>query len=237
MILYDELAPYWPLFSAPAEYDEEAREAVRTLRAVTTPIADLLELGAGGGNNASHMKREFSLTLVEPSAGMRAHSQALNPECTHLPGDMRTVRLGRTFDAVFLHDAVMYMTSETDLRAALETVAVHLRKGGAALVTPDYTAETFAPGEEVGGHDDANGDSGVRWLEWRLSRRGTIYEVHYSVLVRDGGTVRAFHDVHAEGVFPRATWLDLFDDVGLDARLDARVIDGATYDQFVAKKR
>ena len=30
---------------------------------------------------------------------------------------MRNVRLGRTFDAVFVHDAIMYMTTEVDLRA------------------------------------------------------------------------------------------------------------------------
>ncbi len=46
---------------------------------------------------------------------MREVTRALNPECKHLPGDKRTVRLGGTFDAVFVHDAVMYMTTEEDL--------------------------------------------------------------------------------------------------------------------------
>jgi trans-aconitate methyltransferase len=57
------------------------------------------------------------MTLVEPADGMREISRKLNPECTHLAGDMRNVRLGRTFDAVFVHDAIMYMTTEVDLRA------------------------------------------------------------------------------------------------------------------------
>src|SRR4030095_17011892 len=110
-----------------------------------------LELGSGGGNNASHMKRSFALTLVEPSDGMREISRQLNPECTHLPGDMRHVRLGRTFDAVFVHDSVMYMTTEDDLRAALETVAVHLAPEGVALIAPDATGETFSAATEEGG--------------------------------------------------------------------------------------
>lgn len=37
------------------------------------------------------------------------------------------------FDAVFVHDAVMYMTTQRDLRAAIETAFVHCRPGGAAL--------------------------------------------------------------------------------------------------------
>src|SRR5690554_3748152 len=150
MKLYEELADWWLLVSAPDEYIEEAAEYVRLLRAAATgPLQEVLELGSGGGNNASHLKREFSLTLVEPSERMREVSSALNPECVHLPGDMRTVRVGRVFDAVFVHDAIMYMTTEADLRAALETVATHLRPGGVALVAPDCTRETFEPGEEV----------------------------------------------------------------------------------------
>ena len=34
------------------------------------------------------------MTLVDPSAGMLAHSRKLNPECAHHEGDMRTFRLG-----------------------------------------------------------------------------------------------------------------------------------------------
>jgi len=31
-------------------------------------------------------------------------SRTINPELEHLVGDMRTIRLGRTFDAVLIHD-------------------------------------------------------------------------------------------------------------------------------------
>lgn len=48
------------------------------------------------------------MTLVDLSPEMLTTSCALNPECEHLPGDMRTVRLGRLFDAVFIHDAIIY---------------------------------------------------------------------------------------------------------------------------------
>ena len=61
----------------------------------------LLELGSGGGNNASYLKARFQMVLVDRSSGMLAVSRALNPECEHVEGDMRTVRLGRQFDGVF----------------------------------------------------------------------------------------------------------------------------------------
>ncbi len=149
--LYGDLAGWWQAISPPSEYAEEGALYVEMiLSAANRPVREVLELGSGGGNNASHMKRHFAMTLVEPSEGMRRLSLALNPECEHLPGDMRTVRLGREFDAVFVHDAVMYMTTEDDLRAALATVAEHLAPAGVALVAPDATAEMFSEATEHG---------------------------------------------------------------------------------------
>ena len=119
--LYEELAAWWPLMSPPADYAEEAAFYATTLaNACDAPPAAVLELGSGGGNNASHMKTRFArMTLAEPSAGMREVSRALNPDCAHVDGDMRSLRLGREYDAVFVHDAVCYMTTEADLRKAI----------------------------------------------------------------------------------------------------------------------
>ena len=236
--LYGDLAGWWQAISPPSEYAEEAALYVEMIRdAASRPVRNVLELGSGGGNNASHMKRHFGMTLVEPSDGMRGLSRRLNPECEHLPGDMRTVRVGRRFDAVFVHDAVMYMTTEGDLRAALATVAEHLAPGGAALVAPDATAETFSESTEHGGGEDAGGRR-ARYLEWTLppAPGGTSFETHYAFLLQEpDGAVRVAHDVHRGGLFPRATWLRLFREVGLAAELAPRTIEGEEYDAFIAR--
>ena len=151
--------------SAPEDYEEEAAFYGRALEeACQGPARTLVELGSGGGNNASHLKSRFKMVLVEPSAGMLKVSRALNPECEHVQGDMRTVRLNRQFDLVFVHDAVCYMTTESDLRQAIETAFMHCRPGGAALFAPDHLLENFRPSSDHGGHDSAT--HGLRYLEW-----------------------------------------------------------------------
>src|SRR5512145_3067765 len=168
MKMYDDLAAWWPLMSAPEDYEEEAGFYYRTLAAACAqPPRTVLELGSGGGNNASHMKAHVSMVLVEPS------------------DDMRTIRLGREFDAVFVHDAVCYMTTEADLRLAIETAFLHCRPGGAALFAPDYVAENFKPGTDHGGHDSADGRA-VRYLEWTWDPdpQDTTYLVDYAFLLR-----------------------------------------------------
>lgn len=235
--LYYRLADWWPAISPPSEYAEEATLYVDMIRsAAHTPVREVLELGSGGGNNASHMKRTLTLTLVEPADRMRELSRALNPECEHVAGDMRSVRLGRTFDAVFIHDAVMYMTTENDLRAALATAAAHLAPGGVALVVPDATAETFEEATEHGGGEDGSGRR-ARYLMWTLPPEPDeiSFETHYAFLMREtDGSVSVVHDVHREGLFGRARWLRLFEDVGLSATLVPRKIEGVEYDSFVA---
>lgn len=238
--MYDELAPWWPLLSAPDEYEEEAGFYWRQLAAATQrPVRTLLELGSGGGNNASHLKRHVAMTLVEPAPGMRAVSAVLNPDCEHVAGDMRTVRLERTFDAVFVHDAVCYMTTEADLRAAMTTAFEHCAPGGAVLFAPDYVRETFQPGTEEGGRDE--GARGLRYLEWMWDPNpdDTTYTVDYAFLLREAdGSVRAVHDRHIEGLFSRADWLRWLTESGfVDIRtvpFDHSELEPGAHEVFVA---
>ncbi len=92
----------------------------------------------------------------------------------HRAGDMRTLRLGRTFDAVFVHDAVCYMRTEADLWRAMETAWVHCRPGGAVLFAPDYVRENFVVGATTGGCDEPPGSGWRGHLRARaaLSRMG-----------------------------------------------------------------
>lgn len=239
--MYDELASWWPLLSPPSEYEEEAASYARALEAASArPIGTVLELGSGGGSNAVHLARRFEMVLVEPSAGMRAVSRALNPGCSHVAGDMRTIRLGRQFDAVFVHDAVCYMTSEADLRMAIETAFLHCRPGGAAIFAPDFVRENFRPATEHGG-SDAHG-RGLRYLEWTWDPdpSDTTYLVDYALMLRGGdGVVRVEHDRHVEGLFARETWLRLLSDAGFEARclpFEHSALEPGSHEIFVARR-
>lgn len=216
MRLYREFADWWPLLSHPADYAEEAAFFLRVLNDYGGPVKTLLELGSGGGNNASHMRAHCQLTLVEPADGMRQVSRRLNPDCEHLPGDMRDLRLGRTFDAVFAHDAISYMTTLGDLRAAIATAYEHCAPGGAALFAPDELRDRFRPKTSCGGHDHDDFDRGLRYLEWISDPDpdDSSYTVDYAFLLREGGDVRVEHDRHTLGMFATDEWVWLLGDAG-----------------------
>ncbi len=232
--LYQELASWWPLLSAPADYADEAAFFRQTLIAASEkPPRTLLELGSGGGNNASHLKAHFRMTLVDLSAEMLAVSRALNPECEHIAGDMRTVRLGRRFDAVFIHDAIMYLASEYDLRRAIEAAYVHCEDVGVALFVPDCVRETFTPSTKHGGHDGET--KSLRYLEWTYDPdpHDTTFMVDFAYLLRENETVRVEHDRHVCGLFARADWLRLMNETGFQTSV---VIDSYERELFVGRK-
>lgn len=240
MKLYDQLSSWWPLLSPVEEYAEEAAFYSRALLGSgDAPARTLLELGSGGGNNASFMKTHFALTLVDCSPGMLAISRDLNPECEHIPGDMRTVRLGRQFDRVFIHDAITYMTTLDDLSRAIETAYVHCRSGGAALFAPDHLKENYQDGTEHGGSD--SGVRGLRYLQWTRDPdpNDSLYTVDYAYLLRDNDVVRVEHDQSVEGLFSRAEWMQVLTDTGFQPQsvpFDHSDLEPGSYELFVCVK-
>lgn len=216
--LYQELADWWPLISPPGEYAAEAAYLARLFTSAPIEVREVLDLGSGGGHVAVHLKDQFSLTLVDLSAGMLAVSRRLNPECAHRQGDMRTVRLGRMFDAVLVHDAVDYVTGEDDLRQLIATAFAHCRPGGMAVFVPDYTAETFRAGTGGGGSTDASGRQGsFREWTWDPDPADNWIRVEYEFTLREAdGAVQVVREAHRLGAFRRDAWLHLLARAGFE---------------------
>src|SRR5215211_1894238 len=233
--LYSELADWWQLVSPTEGYADEAAFFAGFFRDENT--GSVLELGSGGGNVAWFLKKEFALTLTDISEEILAESKKQNPELEHLQGDMRTLRLGKAFDGVLVHDAIMYMVSEEDLRAALFTAHEHCKPGGVAMFVPDWVAETFRPQTRHGGVD--RGEWGVRYLEWTWDADPNDTEVNYEFILalKEGGELRTVVDRQIVGVFPRATWLRLLEEVGFEAEVvEDPSTDGERDEVFVGHK-
>ena len=216
--LYTDLAEWWPLLSPPTDYADEAAALRRLI--VDAGIAlpgRLLELGSGGGHLAHHLAPHFDLTLVDASVEMLAVSRRLNPDARHLAGDMRTVRLGETFDVVLIGDAIMHMVTDADLAAAMATAAAHCRAGGLLVVCPDRTEESFGDATSSGGSDAADG-RGLRYLEWchrPPGSRSCLCEMAY-LLRQPDGTVTVAHDRFPLGLFSVADWRGALKTAGFD---------------------
>ena len=237
-LLYGELVPWYRLVDPPGDHRSEAASyQVALERSAAFRPETLMELGAGAGNNAFHLKRRFRCVLTDLSPQMQALSRELNPDCEHITGDMRTLRLGRTFDAVLVHDAVMYMTTEPDLLAAAKTAFEHTRPGGAAVFAPDFVRERFKERTEIiAGEDGIRALRGLEW-QWDPDPFDDMALVEYAFLLREGEQVKAIHDRHVEGLFPEATWRRVLGGAGYQVATWERPLDDGTLDEVFVCRR
>ena len=222
MRLYNDLAYLWPVVSPPEEYIVEAAEWLDVIRS-RLAVAErgnrrptLLELGCGGGHLLSHLTRHFTTEAVDISERMLEISQRLNADTAHHLGDMRTVRLGRAFDVVIIHDAINYMLTETDLRAAIATATAHLNPGGVALLAPDWLQETFS-GPRLADWTRRDADLNVAFIEYVAQAEPGAIESVFVFIVNREGRIEVEIDRHTGGLFPKSVWLDLMAAAGLDA--------------------
>jgi SAM-dependent methyltransferase len=207
--LYQELAGWWPLISPPEEYAADAAVLRRVFASAAGPVRTILDLGSGGGHVACYLKDTARLTLIDISAPMLAASRELNPECEHIEGDMLTLRLGRSFDAVLVHDAVDYVTTESDLARVAGTAFAHCRPGGVAVFAPDHTADTFRPARGGGGGSDADGrQASFRERTTDPDPADEWIESEYEIRLRAAdGSERVVRESHRLGAFRAATWV------------------------------
>lgn len=237
--LYGELVSWYRLLDPPEDHAEEVvlfqREFERT---IVGEAHTLLELGSGAGHNAVHLTPRFACTLSDLSEPMLSLSRELNPACAHVQADMRALRLGKEFDAVLVHDAVMYLTRQEDLLAAARTAFAHTRPGGAALFAPDCVRETLR--EEARLEGSAQGERELQCLMWTRDPdpADTTYVVDFAFLLREGAHVKSAAEQHLEGVFPRATWLELLTLAGYEVEHVQWQVDGAEgpLDRFVCRR-
>ncbi len=166
------------------------------------------------GHLLHHLVSEYDATEVDLSEGMLTHSRRLNPGAAHHVGDMRTMRLGETFDAAIIHDAIDYMTTTDELRAAFARARAHLRASALLIVAPDHYLETFTSSVDDGTNSD--GETTLTYVEYSidLDPTDTTVETTYVFFIARDGELRVEVDRHTTGLFPLAAWERLLAEAG-----------------------
>jgi SAM-dependent methyltransferase len=242
--LYDDLAWLWPLWGDPAgSYADWCDQAIRFIYQYSQiPVYTLLNLGCGGGKNAYNLKRRFEVTGVDLSNPMLEQARQLNPECRFLLGDMRDWSLGEQFDAVFIDDAISYMTTQPDLVAVFQNAFRHLRAGGVMLVTPDLTRETFQQNRTIASVANATAkppDIDVVFLEndYDFDPTDDFYDCTIIYVIRESGKMRIETDTHILGLFSLDVWRSTLRQAGFEVHEEIYSTEKENYTPFVCVKK
>jgi SAM-dependent methyltransferase len=217
-IAYNELAWADDLLADPDEYIDEVSIYIDLIKrnSVETPVT-LLHLGCGAGGHDTFFKNHFEVTGIDLSRGMLNRARARHPEIEYIEGDMRSIRLNRTYDAVVIPDSIDYMVTDEDLNQAINTASLHLKPGGVLLIV-GKTLETFRnnnfayTGEKDGIHLTVLENNYINHY-----RPGT-YEASIFYLIRKEGELTLRSEIHNLGLFPEAVWDKVFANAGFELK-------------------
>lgn len=154
------------------------------------PVASVLDLGCGTGGHALPLAaRGLRVTGVDRSPAMLARACAKSVQAgvaapEFIEADVRTLRLGRVFDAAIMMFAVLgYQHDDDALLATLASVRHHLPPSGLFLFDIWYGPAVLAqrPGDRVRSISQAN-ERIFRTTRSELDIRTQICRVDFHVL-------------------------------------------------------
>lgn len=195
---FDAYARYYDLLYKDKDYPAEARY-VASLLADRGAHKTVLELGCGTGAHAEYLARAgYVVDGVDISEQMIAQAAArkrsLDPELSarlsFSVADVRSARLGKTYDAVIsLFHVMSYQSANADLAAALETAASHLAPGGLFVFDFWYGPAVLTEIPSVRVKRLENADIEVTRIAEPTLRYGeNLVDVKYTVFVKSKGT-------------------------------------------------
>jgi SAM-dependent methyltransferase len=232
-----QLATIWDLFYREGrgkDYAAEAEQVARTVLSRRPEATSLLDVGCGTGEHLVALTKLFDrVEGLDQSEHMVAVAQAKVPAARIHVGDMCSLDLGRTFDAVIsLNTAVAYLPSLAALGTAVDRMARHLAPGGVLVVEPWWFPERYLDGYVAGDVVRGQGRTVARVSRTRRRDGAAHMDIHYVVAGGDG--IEHFTETHVFGLWTREQYLDAFARAGCAAEYVEDTLAG--YGMFVAQR-
>jgi SAM-dependent methyltransferase len=212
-IPFDAYSRYYDLLYRDKDYAAEVDYITGLLERYGASGPELLDFGSGTGRHGRLLaERGYRVTGIERSAEMVAQAMpASGFSCQQ--GDICTVQLGRTFDAVLsLFHVVSYQTTNAAVQSVFDRAAEHLQPDGLFLFDVWYSPAVAAQRPEVRVKRlTADGMDITRLAEPVLYPNDNRVDVHYTIFAQDtpSGIVQTFTETHPMRHFSLPE-LDLF---------------------------
>ena len=198
--VFNAYSTYYDLLYRDKDYQGEVNYINELLSRYNVCGRDLLEYGSGTGKHGKLLAElGYDVTGIERSAEMVEQAKSSRGfSCQQ--GDICSVKLGRTFDAVLsLFHVISYQTNNQSIESVFSRASEHLKSGGLFLFDIWYSPAvlTMKPEVRVKRMSDDFVDI-TRIAEPSLQPNTNSVDVNYEVFVRDlkSGKVEIITETH-----------------------------------------
>jgi SAM-dependent methyltransferase len=201
------------------DYRAEAAGLDRLIKESCPTARTLLDVACGTGAHLAELSTRYEVEGADLSPAMLAVARARLPGIPLHQADMRTLDLGRTFDAVIcLFSSIGYVTDPSEMRSTVARLAAHVASGGVLIldgwVGPDEWRESFRPEPDIARDE--------KMLVMRLAhsrREGNVTELDMHHLVQTVDGVDYFVEKHRLALTPTADYVSAVEGAGLVSRV------------------
>lgn len=244
--VFSAYSRYYDLLYRDKDYFGEVNYIQALLNRQGIAEGNLLEFGSGTGKHGCLLAdRGYHVHGIERSAEMVAQAMS-SPGFTCEQGDICTVQLGRTYDAVLsLFHVVSYQTSNADLMAVFARAADHLEKGGLFIFDFWYSPAVYSQRPVVRVKRMANAQMEItRLAEPVIYPNNNRVDVNYTIFACDiaSGSTQINTETHPMRHFSLPE-IDLlatmhsFDFIGAEEFLSGKAPDEDTWGVCVTLKK
>lgn len=202
-------ANYYDLIYKNKDYNGEVEYILSLLNKYQPNLKSILELGCGTGKHALILSEKgYQIDGVDLSDEMISIAydqrqklpQNIASNVQFEQGDLRTVRMGKKYDAIVsLFHVMSYQTSNEDLSAAFATAKAHLKPGGVFLFDCWYGPGVLSdrPTTRIKRLENSK-ISMIRIAEPVMLPNENIVDVNYEIIIKDKKdlTSNHFHEMH-----------------------------------------
>lgn len=210
MTIFSNYAKYYNLLYKDKDYTGEVEYVHNLIQEYRPGATSILDLGCGTGRHDFLLAgKGYSVTGVDMSEEMLAvanSQRSVSLDTSQLStlifhhGDIRTIRLNRTFDVIIsLFHVMSYQTTNEDLAAAFATAKAHLRPGGIFIFDCWYGPAVLTDRPVVRIKRLENEDIAVtRIAEPVMHANENTVDVNYHMFVKDKteGRIEEFTETH-----------------------------------------
>ena len=199
-VVFDAYSRYYEILYQDKDYSGEVDHIKTLLTQEGIFKGDLLDFGSGTGTHGRLLADcGYRVHGIERSAEMVAQAIATDGfSCQQ--GDICTVQLGRTFEAVLsLFHVVSYQTRNVDLMSVFARAADHLRTGGLFIFDFWYSPAVYAQRPTTRVKRMTSGQVEIiRIAEPVIYPNENRVDVNYTIIARDNlsGVVRTITETH-----------------------------------------
>ena len=199
MSVFGEYAEFYDALYQDKDYMSEARTVDSLLKKYGEGIQSLLVFGCGTGRHDRCLEKlGYSLHGIDSSEEMVKKARASSDSIQYEVSDIRTYKTEEKYDAVIsLFHVMSYQNTNEDIKLALKSARVHLKKGGILLFDVWYGPGvlTDRPTERV---------KTVEWKGYNIVRKATpkinpnenIVDVRYDFTIKDSKNTKKMTETH-----------------------------------------